>query len=187
MQEISHKQHLQTGGACTMFWQVKTYSKVSFCYRRNYRVLRFKQCVHQRAMRTVAFQGLLKETQVMAPPLSGAREFAENGRLLVPMCNGREILEKKIRCSSWIGYRNLKYVHYLPKTHQRRILCAFSENLRLLMWSTSYHITWLRLFESKFTTKWWKYECSLRIAVHPQGIRKLDQGWAQQANFNSSF
>ena len=102
VQEISHKHHLQTG-------HVYTYSEISFCYRRNYRILRFKQCVDQRTMRIVALHGLLKEAQVMAPSLSGARQFTENRRLLVPMRNGRKILKtKNLRCFSLIRHRNLK-------------------------------------------------------------------------------
>ena len=104
VQEISHKHHLQTG-------HVYTYSEISFCYRRNYRILRFKQCVDQRTMRIVSLHGLLKEAQVMAPSLSGAGQFTENRRLLVPMRNGRKILKTKIlRCFSLIRHRNLKCV-----------------------------------------------------------------------------
>ena len=47
----------------------------------------------------------------MAPSLSGARQFTENRRLLVPMRNGRKILKtKNLRCFSLIRHRNLKCV-----------------------------------------------------------------------------
>ena len=153
VQEISHKHHLQTG-------HVYTYSEISFCYRRNDRILRFKQCVDQGTMRIIALHGLLKEAQVMAPSLSGARQFTENRRLLVPMRNGRKILKtKNLRCFSLIRHRYLKCV--LPQVSSAmNIEYILSKTCDYWLWSTSHSTSWFGVFESKLTTRLRKHEAA---------------------------